>query len=193
MPDMPEGVSKGPILSDLGRLLSKSSHSTLVYGWLSAGQTVPQAMRNIAANPSMAAVYRHLIGAAITHVENDWFQNWWTSSQPIEPIVNRGIRTAIEAADKKHGLPVDCYWVCHTGHGYPHEAAAAPQVSGHEVEASVCWSAFQVTLTFHTPPPPTTTPPSLLTVDEPILIVKRDPANPSNVIVVQPKAQAFVP
>ena len=120
------------------------------------------------------------------HLSSDWFKDWWPNAQPVEPIVRKGLITAMEVAirdpddtkDRNEPLPIDVYWVCHPGHSgtSPEQSSAAPPSSPDDrVEVTVSWSDKQVTLIIHTPEPPPRPgrPVPPLNVDEPIYIVKR--------------------
>lgn len=115
------------------------------------------------------------------HFRNDWFETWWPNAQPVEPIIRKGLITAMEVAirdpdeveKRETPLPIDVYWICHPGHSETsaeQSSTAPPSSPGDHVEVTVSWSDQQVTLIVHTPDARR----GEGTVPEPILVVKRD-------------------
>jgi hypothetical protein len=167
MPDMPEVVSKGAILKKLDAFSLKKREMQNLLAELDASPDPDVA--------DIAARYGILGPDERLHLEVDWFQNWWPSAQPVRPIVAAGFRLAIREALALH-LPLDCYWMCHTGHEDPaggNGSTTRTDTDG-PVEIAVCTSLSQVTVMIHTPEPGRSVLPYVPpTVPEPIKVVKR--------------------
>jgi len=140
MPDMPESISKGPILRAFDRLTTPQMQQLL------------SALQVNGENSDIPAVLdslNMLTTEQKDHLRHDWFGSWWPNSQPVQPIIARGMMTALEKAisiDK----PLDCYWVCSTGH---HEMGHQETKVGMDgaIEMAVMWTDCHVTVLIHTP------------------------------------------
>ncbi|HJY84319.1 MAG TPA: hypothetical protein VKK81_24950 [Candidatus Binatia bacterium] len=128
---------------------------------------------------TLAEAYGALRKEEADHLRNDWFseKGWWPHLQgSVEPILRQGLIEAIrEAIELK--LPIDIVWI-----------SAGPADSA-PFQAFITWSDQQVTFILHSPDVPAAYPrpdPNTLTVDEPVLIVKRDEAT-GQPAVVHPK------
>jgi hypothetical protein len=176
---MPESVSKGPILK---RLDEASTNQNLM-------QQLLDALEVDGENSDIAAILDAkglLTPDEKTHIQNDWFSNWWPNAQPVQPILARGFIVALETAIEK-GVPLDCYWVCSTGH-HEMEHHESPHGSDGAIEVNVLWNDCHVTVLIHTPGGGMNSiQDAPLTVAEPIKVIARD-ANGS-IGVFQPMAR----
>jgi len=108
------------------------------------------------------------------HLREDWFGKWWPMAQMhpggVEKVMGEGLIAAAEEAEKRR-LPVDSYWCCDPGHEH-HKNGQKPEDG--EVEVTVSWSKYQITLILQTPhpPPPEAKPGRVL---EPIWVIRRMP------------------
>jgi hypothetical protein len=151
-------------------------------------QTLLDALNVNGENSDIAQVLDNagmLTPAEKTHLQQDWFQNWWPNAQPVQPIIARGFITALETAIDK-GLPLDCFWVCNTGH---HEMEMHhPAGEDGAIEVAVLWSDCHVVVLLHTPGGGMNSiQDAPLTVPEPIKVIARD--NNGVVGVFQPMAR----
>ena len=127
----------------------------------------------------LAEKYGLVSDAEKQHLAVDWFTNWWPSAQPVEPVIAAGFKVAVSAAIERN-LPMDCYWV----------SGASEGARGGEgqVEVAVCWSDRQVTVMINTPAPgQSSMPRAELTVDEPILLVKRQGGPGGSIVTERPR------
>lgn len=166
MPDMPEAVSKGPIL----KRLDDASKDKAKLQALLTELLVDEENCDI---PEILDRLHMITPEEKTHLRDDWFTNWWPNSQPIQPIIARGMIVALETAIDKN-LELDCYWVCSTGH---HDSEHHESMYGSDgaIEVAVMWSDCHVTVLVHTPGGGhNSIQDEPLTVAEPIKIIARD-------------------
>jgi len=171
MPGMPEVMAKPLMLERLDEVLSDPARRDAYMNDLESGGdllTVSKA-HGIVVTPLEER-----------HMREDWFRTWWPKAQlhpgGIKEIMRRGFMLAIEEA-RQRKLPVDCYWVCDPaheehapGHG-EHTNGGGHKPEDGEVEVSISWSAYQITLILQTPHPPVKSLPG--TVLEDILVIRR--------------------
>lgn len=186
MPCMPEIASKGTILKKLDFLLSDHHKRVALLPDLLQYNT-PMLLTDIA-----QAHGAGFTRSEINHLNVEWFSQWWpyaqqrspTGSGAVEEVVRLAIIEAINEAEE-YMVPIDCYWFCHHQHNHGTHYVADGEKEGNgrggyyqgdpedRVEASICWSAVQVTLNLHTPPPPQRYyNPVLMTIEDPIKVVK---------------------
>ena len=156
MPDMPQSVSKGPILARLDEFSRSADNLRRLRDSLDVAGEASDLVQILQDHIGLSADEKN-------HLEKDWFNRdndgWWPKRQPIKPVMARGFIVAVAAAlrptqDNKDSLPLDCYWVCGTGHN---EDSHGGDMTAHDhgmdgaVEVNVMWSAQQVTVLLHTP------------------------------------------
>ena len=181
MPSMPEVIAKPPILKNLDAL---SQNATKLKALRS---DLESSIKDVATVGSEHGILKTV--DEVLHIRNDWCFAWWPQAQPVEPILRKGLITAIDVAirepgaesDRAEPLPLDGYWVCHPGHPIQHTAQETPGTEG--VEVSVTWNARQVTIIFHTPETPYGD--DTLTGKELIYVAKRDRTT-GQIIVTRP-------
>lgn len=196
MPDMPQSVSKGPILTRFDQF-SRSPANLIA---LKENLAVAGEGSNLVA---ILNSHNLLTADEANHLERDWFDRdgdgWWPTRQPIQPIIAKGFIEAIDKALEptmtgQEALPLDCYWVCGTGHNEPsHLADHAQQPQGMDgaIEVTVLWSSRQVTVLIQTPSPGVSHFPAGDMIPEPIrVIAQRNPPQDRTIIVVEPLAHA---
>jgi hypothetical protein len=173
MPDMPESVSKPAILKNIDQLKPKQM-SQLLAAFEQRGDKTDIA--------EVMDKHGLLTPNEKKHLQLDWFNSggkgWWPKRQPIQEILARGFITALQAAlsDPKKPLPVDCYWVCCTGHhDKDHTADEGPRGIDGAIEVAVLKSDRHVTVLIHTPGGgKSSVPQSGPMHPEPIAVVARD-------------------
>lgn len=184
MPDMPQSISKGALLTRIDKFSKNPDNLRAILPELEArGDTELVAILD---SHNLLAADEKL------HLANDWFnatgQGWWLARQPIQPIINLGFIEAIKIAlDKRDHdgkpLALDCFWVCSTGHN-DHDHHDMPGGMPGAIEVGVMWSDCCVTVLLHTPGGGPAPAGRILDVDEPIkVIAKKD----GNVQVFDPK------
>ena len=174
MGDMPELIAKGPILKALDTVLNTGNRAQIKQDLqdLPSQALPPTALLDLADTHNM-----NLDAGQKYHIKQDWLINNQWLAQPVQPIVRLALIEALNRAGPN--TPIDCYWVCHPGHGGP----AAP-ASGAPLEVSISWSNNQVTVIFHTPEPPwPQTASYTMTQPEDIVVVKEGPGGPAVVPV----------
>lgn len=196
MPAMPQSVAKGPILTRFDQF-SQSRANLLA---LKANLAVAGESSNVVA---ILNSHNLLTPDEANHLERDWFDRdgdgWWKARQPIQPIIAKGfieaIDKALEPMTGQEALPLDCYWVCDSGHNEPGHIAeheSHPQGEDGAVEVAVMWNSRQVTVLIQTPSPGISHFPLGDLVPEPIKVIaqKNPPGGDRTIIVVQPMAHA---
>lgn len=135
MPDMPGFIAKSTIFEKIDAYINESPAAR--------GATARQALTDSTLNDLLKVAEE--LGIELEpheeqHLQQHWFDaasGWWQSSQPVEPIVRRGLLEAVKLVAEK-GVPIDCYWACASGEGH--------------FETWVLESDAQVTLVVATPP-----------------------------------------
>ncbi|MEK7247002.1 MAG: hypothetical protein AAB092_00870 [Chloroflexota bacterium] len=197
MPEMPQSVAKGPILTRFDQF----SQSAANLQDLKANLAVDGESSNVVA---ILNSHNLLTADEANHLERDWFDRdgdgWWKTRQPIQPIIAKGFIEAIDKALEptitgQEALPLDCYWICDTGHNEPGHIEAHlshPQGEDGAVEVAVMWNSRQVTVLIQTPSPGISHFPLGDLVPEPIKVIaqKNPPGGDRTIIVVQPMAHA---
>ena len=175
MPDMPQSVSKGPMLARLDAFSKSAENLIALRDALNVGGEASDLVQILQAHIGLSDDEKN-------HLEKDWFNRdgdgWWPKRQPIRPILARGFMVAVSAAlaptqDGKDALPLDCYWTCDTGHNEPGHMAghqSHPQGDDGAIEVAVMWSSRQVTVLIETPSPGPSHFPVGEMVPEPIVI-----------------------
>jgi hypothetical protein len=178
MGSMPEVISKGSIFRKLETVLNNRPNRPTILAALQAGTPILP----------IASTAPHDLGLTAgeqTHLQQDWLTdpNWLV--QPVEPIVRKALETALERAmNPTTGAPpalprplqldIDCYWICHPGHGSAPPSGGGPRHDLPEpLEISISWNGHQVTVLFHTPEPDN--PPAPVSNLEDIVVVKQGP------------------
>ncbi|MEX0683261.1 MAG: hypothetical protein WD904_08020 [Dehalococcoidia bacterium] len=165
---MPEPIAKGRILEAIDVLSRDSAKLERLLRDLNAA---PNDLGQVALDNGIVNAQER------THLETDWFTNWWPGVD-VQAILARGFTEAIEIALKKPGLPMDCYWICHE------------VMNTIRLHVDVCWSPYQVTVLINTPMPGRVSIPAApLAETDPIKIIRMDYAGTS-LEVVQPRRRA---
>jgi hypothetical protein len=151
MPDMPEWIAKGEMLTRFDDLTRKRSVRRALLGALERGDALVD----------IARAFRVIrTDVETVHFAHDWLGGWWLHHQPVEPILREGFRLALTKAQERK-VAVDTYWIC----------------NGDLWECAVCVSRAQVTLLISTPPPPVSVAGTgTFTVPDPVWIVRGDAA-----------------
>ena len=148
MPDMPESVSKPAILKNIDNLTAQQMSQLLT------DFEVKGDLTDIA---EVMDKHGLLTPNEKKHLQLDWFSSdgkgWWPKRQPIQGILARGFITALQVAlsDSQKPLPLDCYWVCSTGHHDMDHMKEGPRGMDGAIEVAVMKSDCHVTALIHTP------------------------------------------